>query len=278
MKVRDILKYMGYYIEMKDKVLWEGSQASGSITVPGLDNYEEIGLVNIGYREIICRRDGRNNWIGLDGIGLYSENGHVTYEMQLIQNGDTLEFNQGWCNYMTHLQNGGHLSKNPNIYAIIKIIGKEPKHSAILEKIGGGGVLNLAVSLLLRGTQYVKTHLDTQDTWAAIQSTLYREQKIYNATWGKWIKDLLGFLWRCNVRFRDYTSHHFCGRNWNGFSDLQHRFNNDLQFQFQLCDKKHEPICSCGIRCSYNAGINLTNACRDISSNWLLKTRGWSYV
>lgn len=150
-KLLDTLKYMAHYIEMKDKVLWTGSQASGSITVPGLDNYDEIGLVNIGYREIICRRDGRNNWIGLDGIGLYSENGHVTYEMQLIQNGDTLEFNPGWCNYMTHLQNGGHLSKNPNIYAIIKIIGKEPKHSAILEKIGGGGGYLLTT---LRGCSY----------------------------------------------------------------------------------------------------------------------------
>lgn len=157
MKVRDILKYMGYYIEMKDKVLWEGSQASGSLTVPGLDNYDEIGLVNIGYREIVCRRDGGKNWIGLGGIGLYSQNnGHVTYEMQLIQDGDILRFNSGNCNYLTHLQNGGHSSRDTNIFSIIKIIGKEPKKSAILEKIGGGGVLNLLVSLFLGGVPHAE--------------------------------------------------------------------------------------------------------------------------
>lgn len=139
MKVRDILKYMGYYIEMKDKVLWEGSQASGSLTVPGISDYEEIELINSIGRGVKCRKDNYGRWTGGAVFGRYSDGGHISCEMSMTTNGETLTFESKYCDYMSHIYSSVHNTKDNISYPIAKIIGTEPRKSVILEKIGGGG-------------------------------------------------------------------------------------------------------------------------------------------
>lgn len=140
MKITDIIKYMGYYIEAKDKVLWEGSQSSGTISTPGISDYDEIEVINTLGRGMLCRKsnDGKT-WIGGAVFGRFSSGGHITAEIAMIQNGNNLTFESNYCTYLSHIYGSTHTTRNTEIYQIAKIIGKEPKKSAIMDKITTGG-------------------------------------------------------------------------------------------------------------------------------------------
>lgn len=278
MKVRDILKYMGYYIEMKDKVLWEGSQASGSLTVPGISDYEEIELINSVGRGVKCRKDNYGRWTGGAVFGRYSDGGHISCEMSMTTSGETLTFESRYCDYMSHVYHSDHTMRNEEIYPTVKVIGIEPRKSAILEKIGGGGVLNLVVSLYFRGVQNVKTHLSTQGNWAAIQSidrpNDTEKQQLCRVP--QWIENMLGRslwkIWRC-----DSTTCNIYIRKTSRNTCLQHLYNYALQF-WECAISKYQQSVYNSIRHKNGQSTNIRKIRLCLYRNRLLKIGGWNYV
>lgn len=167
---------MAHYIEMKDKVLWEGQQMVGEITVPNLSEYETIAIYT-RYGSFITHT-GRGTITGIHCDWNSSQKTMpVTHHIYGSISGDKL--NIMMCNFITHIASSGHSANAENILYISRIIGLEPKKSVILEKIGGGGVSNLKVSLLLGGVRHAKTVGHTLKDW-----TVYKGEQSRNSNEG----------------------------------------------------------------------------------------------
>ncbi|MCU7378120.1 hypothetical protein OBO34_16305 [Clostridiales Family XIII bacterium ASD5510] len=271
MKVRDILKYMGYYIEMKDKVLWEGQQMVGAITVPKLSEYDSIEIYTRWGSFAVNTGRGIVSGIHCDWAS-GNPTQPITHHILGSISGDRLTITM--CNYIVHSAGSGHSGNVENQLYISKIIGIEPSKSAILEKIGGGGVSNLAV--FLRGVQYVKTHLNTQGSWAAIQDidrpNNIEKQQLCRVP--QRIENMLGrSLWK--IWRRNSTPHNIHVRKTSRNTYLQYLYNYALQFWEGAINKYQQSIYN-SIRHKNGQSSNIRKIRLCLYRNQLLKIRGCS--
>ena len=247
----------------------------GAITVPKLSEYDAIEIytrwgsfaVNTG-RGIVS------------GIHCDWASGNpaqpITHHILGSISGDRLTITM--CNYIVHSAGSGHSGNVENQLYISKIIGAEPSKSAILEKIGGGGVLNLAVSLYLRGAQYVETHLNTQGNWAAIQSTnknRYTCKRIYRVS--KQLQSVLGTFCRQETYRPDCYASIIHGRKCVHSRDVEYNLTasrNELFIRNHFWE--YPDATRCGHK--HQNPRNDRTIRRSLHRNWLLKTRGWNYV
>lgn len=155
---RAALRAILEYFSLKNKVLWEGTWESGSVTVKGISKYKTLQITVNGSHCIASVKDGnviaiafeKNQW------GVYSK--HFTGTIS----GDKLTVVE--CYYMAHVPSSNHGATTAT--SISKIVGIDPILPDALQNIIGGGYGKLgggAVATVqsLKGYySYHKKHLE----------------------------------------------------------------------------------------------------------------------
>jgi hypothetical protein len=139
-----------------------------------------------------------------------------------------------------------------------------------------GGVLNLAVSLYLRGVQYVETYFNTQGNWAVIQAidrSHDTEKQLYKIS--KWFQNLLGTFRLCEIRRYGSTTDYIPLRGISHTPQIQYRHDYGLQF-FNGQYYRQEYISDICIQCANRSSVGINNIKRYICGDWLLKIWGCS--
>ena len=245
----------------------------GAITVPKLSEYDSIEIYTRWGSFAVNTGRGIVSGIHCDWAS-GNPTQPITHHILGSISGDRLTITM--CNYIVHSAGSGHSGNVENQLYISKIIGIEPSKSAILEKIGGGGVSNLAV--FLRGVQYVKTHLNTQGSWAAIQDidrpNNIEKQQLCRVP--QRIENMLGrSLWK--IWRRDSTPRNIYIRKTSRNTCLQHLYNYALQF-WECAISKYQQSIHNSIRHKNGQYANIRKIRLCLYRNRLLKIGGWNYA
>lgn len=140
-QLNQILQGICNWIAARNKMLWSGDKTTGSITVPGIDNYDVISAeINSYWHPVIMKKNSYGNYVGIGTSGATSQVNTVT--IVLTKTGtDTYTIN---TYAVSHVNGGAHSGISQNAFGITKIIGIEP----IPEKIIGGGYCKRLISVL----------------------------------------------------------------------------------------------------------------------------------
>ena len=140
-QLNQILQGICNWIAARNKVLWTGASKTGSITVPGLDDYDVISAeVNSYMCPVVMQRNSTGSFTGIGAIGTTSQLNTVC--VWLLKTGNDTYTISTFS--ISHVGDGAHNAISQNGYGITEIIGIEP----IPEKITGGGYCKRVVSVL----------------------------------------------------------------------------------------------------------------------------------
>lgn len=132
-QLNQILQGICNWIAARNKVLWTGASKTGSITVPGLDDYDVISAeVNSYMCPVLMQRNSTGSFTGIGVSGVTSQLDTVC--VGLLKTGNDTYTISTYS--ISHVSGGAHSEITQNRYGIIRIIGIEPIPKKI---IWGGG-------------------------------------------------------------------------------------------------------------------------------------------